>query len=111
MEFGKKAAELLTTPNAISRAPGVVDSKSHHVISYSGNRPHLISYKKTGQYTCDNTCDKTCANWNSLGICSHTVAVAEINSDLPSFVSWFKKVKKKPSLTKLVLTGMPDGRG
>lgn len=101
-----KAAQLLSMPSAISRAPGS-DVKSHVVLSFSGSRHHLVSCKKTGQYTCD----KACGNWNSLGICSHTVAVAEVNDDLSSFVSWYQKAKKQPSLTKLVLTGMPDGRG
>jgi hypothetical protein len=67
----------------------------------------LAQAKKTGQYTCD----KVCGNRNSLSICSHTVAVAEINGDLSKFVAWFVKVKKKPSVSKLLLTGMPKGRG
>ena len=101
-----KAYQLLTTPNAIAAAPGL-DLKSHTVMSCSGKRPHLVSSKKTGQYVCD----KACGNWNSSAICSHTVAVAEVNGELSSFVSWFIKAKKKPSVTKLVVTGMPDGRG
>lgn len=84
-----KASQLLTMPNSISKAPGL-DVKSHHVISFSGSRPHLVSCKKTGQYVCD----KACGNWNSLSICSHTVAVSEINGDLINFILWFKSAKK-----------------
>ena len=65
-------------------APGL-DLKSHTIISTSGNRPHLVQAKKTGQYVCD----KACGNWNSLSICSHTVAVAEVNGELFKFVAWF----------------------
>ena len=39
------------------------------------------------------------------------MAVAEINCELSKFVFWFSKAKKKPSITKLILTGMPEGRG
>ena len=46
-----------------------------------------------------------------MAICSRTVAVAEVNGELSTFISWFIKAKKKPSITKLVVTGMPDGRG
>ena len=102
----KKASELIATPNAIASAPGL-DLKSRTVMSYSGKRPHLVSAKKTGQYICD----KACGNWNSLSLCSHTVAVAETNGELHKFVSWLIKAKKKPSVTKLVVTGMPSGRG
>ena len=37
--------------------------------------------------------------------------MAELNSDLSLFISWLIKSKKRPSLTKLVVTNMPDGRG
>ena len=49
----------------------------------------MVTKKKTGQYCCDGTCP----NWKSLGICSHTVAAAEDNCDLQSFVTWFAKAK------------------
>ena len=56
----KKACDLLSTTNAIAAAPGL-DVKTHRVVSYSGNRPHIVSVKNTGQYVCD----KSCGNWNS----------------------------------------------
>ena len=98
----KKATNLLTSTNAIAKAPGS-DEKAHSVISSSGNPPHMVTLRKNGQYVCD----KSCANRNSLRICSHTVAVAELNRDLSQFVSWLIKAKKRPSLTKLVVTNMP----
>ena len=101
-----KASKLLTTTGSIMKAPGI-DPKAHTVLSSSGNPPHLVTLRKNGQYDCD----KTCGNWNSTRVCSHTLAVAEVNGDLSVFVSWFVKSKKKPSLTNLVVTGMPDGRG
>ena len=101
-----KASQLLHTSNSIAVAPGL-DPKSHTVISASGNSPHSVQAKKTGQYVRD----KACGNWNSLSMCSHTVAVAEVNGELSKFVAWFVKAKKKASVSKLVLTGMPEGRG
>ena len=89
----KKAFELIAMSNAIASAPGL-DLKWCTVMSYSGKRPHLVSAKKTGQYICD----KACGNWNSLSLCSHTVAVAEMNGELCKFVSWLIKAKK-PSVT------------
>lgn len=77
------------------------------VKSSSGQRPHLVIRKRTGQYCCDGTCP----NWKSLGICSHSVAAAEDNSDLQSFVTWFAKAKKVPNITQLATSQMPAGRG
>ena len=44
-------------------------------------------------------------------MCSHTVAVTEVNGELSKFVAWFVKAKKKASVSKLVLTGTPEGQG
>ena len=67
----------------------------------------MVTLRKNWQYVCD----KSCANWNSLRICSHTVAVAKLNRELSQSVTWLIKAKRRPSLTKLVVTNMPDGRG
>ena len=76
------------------------------VLSYSGKIPHMVSYNKTGDFTCDNNCP----NWKGLGICSHSVAVAEVNGQLQEFLS-SKKRRKPPNLTKMVSTSAPRGRG
>ena len=102
----QKAYELLHEPYSISPAPGQGD-KARMVRSYSGSRPHLVSYKKSGQYTCDSTCP----NWKSLGICAHSVATAEDNQELQLFIHWYLKARKVPNLTKLATTEMPTGRG
>jgi len=41
---------------------------------------------KKGRYTCDNDCP----NWNSMKLCSHTVAVAEMNSLLQEFCELYE---------------------
>ena len=75
-----KAAERLSTPDAIVPAPGVgIGAK--FVLSYSGKRPHLVMPKKSGCFACDHDCP----NWRSLGICAHSVAVANLCSKLPEF--------------------------
>jgi hypothetical protein len=56
-------------------------------------------------------CDSDCANYKSTGICSHSLAVAEINKQLPVFLESFKKAKKRPKFTQLALHNMPAGRG
>lgn len=101
-----KARHLLTEPNAVLPAPGC-DSSSRMVKSTSGSRPHLVVRKKSGQFCCDSTCP----NWRSLGICAHSVAAAEDNHNLYSFVTWFAKAKKIPNLTQLTTSQMPAGRG
>lgn len=55
-------------------------------------------------------CDSDCGNYKSLGVCSHTVAVANLNGKLPGFVAQLRRAKKKPNLMKLAVHGMPSGR-
>lgn len=46
-----------------------------------------------------------------MGICAHTVAVAEINNKLPHFLASKKRAKRSPSITTLLTSQMPKGCG
>ncbi len=47
--------------------------------------PHLVRQGSNGQYQCDDKC----INWTTSGICSHSIAVAELNHDLDKFLRWY----------------------
>ena len=100
-----KAVELINTSNAIVPAPGQ-DPEVRMVLSYSGKVPHMVTPNKGGEFCCDSNCP----NWKAMGICSHTVAVAEVNKKLQRFLS-SRKRKKGVNYTKLLTTSMPRGRG
>ena len=90
--------------DSIVEAPGgtgFLDKSNSHP------RPHHVTLKKSSQYCCDTECP----NWQSLCICSHSVAAAEREDDLEPFVEWYKRSKKLPNLTKLVTTKMSKDRG
>ena len=76
------------------------------VLSYTGKTPHMVTPTKGGGFSCDSNCP----NWKSLGVCAHSVAVAQTNGKLEQFVSIVKK-KKVPNVTALATTTMPRGRG
>ena len=102
----KKAEELLNSPGSITAAPGNSE-EARMVLSRSGQRPHLVVPCKGGKYKCD----PNCANFKSLGICSHSVVVAEVNKKLSEFLASVKKAKKKPNFTQLAVHDMPVGCG
>ena len=102
----QKAEELLQSPEGMSSAPGHPE-QARMVLSRSGKRPHLVLPCKGGRFKCD----ADCLNFKSLGLCSHTVAVAECNSVLSDFLTHFQKANKKPSFTALSLHGVPGGCG
>lgn len=102
----RKAGELLRDPSAMVAAPGQ-SSEARMVLSYSGSAPHLVAPVKGGGYSCDSSCP----NWKSMAFCSHTVAVAERNGQLPEFLQFLRKKKKTPNVTSLITASMPRGRG
>ena len=101
-----KATELLQKDNAIVPAPGQ-SSEARMVLSYSNKVPHMVTPTKAGGFSCDTNCP----NWKSIGICAHSVAVAQVNGKLEEFISVVKKKKKSPNVTALVTSTMPRGRG
>ena len=84
----QKAHELVVDSDAITCASGY--DKAYMVKSFSGKRPHLVIAKTNGQYSCDGDC----GNSKSLGLCSHSVAAAEVNGDLHALLEWYIKAKK-----------------
>ena len=75
-------------------------------MSHRGLAQHMVTPKKGGEFSCDSNCP----NWKSIGICSHSVAVAEVNGKLAHFLSAKKKKKSKaPNVTSLLTTKMPRG--
>ena len=55
------------------------------VLSTSSPVPHLVKQGSGAQYVCDSKC----INWTSSGLCSHALAVAEVNGGLPDVVQQF----------------------
>ena len=101
-----KAAELIATEGAIVPAPGC-DDGAKFVLSYRGKKPHLVTPKKSDLFACDSDCP----NWKGLGICAHSVAVAELGGKLNNFVGKMLKAKKTPMISKFAEATMPKGRG
>ena len=105
--IGKKATELLATDSAIVPALGH-PADSCMVLSRSGKRPHLVTPKKNGGFSCDEECQQ----YRSSKVCSHVVAVAERSQRLRALLLSLQREKSSgPSLSKLALTTMPKGRG
>ena len=81
-----KVSRLVNTKEAMAPAPGH-PAEARTVESTSKTGFHLVIPGPSGKFTCD------CANYNSLSLCSHAVAVTEINGRLDKFVEWHRKLK------------------
>ena len=67
------------------------------VLSYSSAIPHLVLKGTNGQFKCDSSCLK----WRSSKLCSHSLAVAELNNGLPAFLHGFNQSDSEPNITSL----------
>jgi hypothetical protein len=101
-----KAKDLLSHEKHITSAPGD-NEKAHMVLSHSQSAPHLVQIKSSGQYVCDSNC----IQWLSSQICSHCLAVAPKNGDLPLFLEWYTSKAENPNITTLSMKGLPSVRG
>ena len=75
--IGAKAKELLDTEGAITPAPGQ-SPDARMVLSRTGKRPHLVTPKRNGGFSCDSECPQ----YQSSGVCSHVVGTAEVSGKL-----------------------------
>ena len=91
-----KAAELLKADDAIAPAPGV-GNDAKFVLSYRGKKPHLVIPKKGITFACDSDCP----NWKALGICAHSVAVAELCKKLPASLKVSRRQRDHLTLQSL----------
>ena len=100
----EEATTKVNIPNQLLNTPGQ-KPEARMVLSYSGKTPHMVTCDKVGDYKCDTSC----ANWKGMNICSHSVAVAEVNNQLKEFLD-INKRRKSPNITRLVSTSAPPGR-
>lgn len=78
-----KAAGLIQARDHILTVPWLSDSKARLVKSSSSPQPHVVR-TKTGS-SCIYICDSSCPMFKGFSLCSHVVAVDEVNGDLRDF--------------------------
>ena len=95
----KKAETLIHSKGNILKASWISDEKSRLIRSSSSPQPHVVqrNSKNKSLYNCDSNCQM----FKGFSICSHVVAVAEINGDLQTFLNRIEKKNVYPTLVPL----------
>jgi len=62
----KRVDELLKTDAVVVTAHGI-GKKAKYVLSFSGQKPHLVIPKKGGSYACDQDCTELCGKLMYFG--------------------------------------------
>ena len=57
-------------------------------------------------------CSENCISFAAYGLCSHVLAIAELDKKLEDFILWYKKLKQSPAnVTALAEMDLPSSRG
>ena len=108
IQIWSSAQHYLSDLSAICKSPGEEDAWL--VKSSQDKRPHYVKLSKSNR--CNRyICDSDCLTYKSSKICAHSVAVAEKNDHLESFLKWFKSQKPQLNLTNLAESGKPSTSG
>ena len=103
----KKATNILKLKKEqVLEVPWVTNKKTRLVKSSSSPQPHLVTSDSKSQLYC---CDDKCVMFKSFHLCSHVVAVAEINGELSFFLKSLQT--STPNLTTIANEGLPSGSG
>ena len=103
----KKAANILVSRSEqVLEVPWIDNRKTRLVKSSSSPLPHLLTHQTKNQLYC---CDSNCVMFKSFHLCSHVIAVAEINGELELFLHSLRK--QTPNLTTIATEGLPSGSG
>ena len=104
-----KTAEKILGSKAeyLVEVPWISDKKARLVKSFSSPHPHLVVQQDSKGHIYQ--CHKNCEMFKGFRMCSHTIAVAEINGELKSFLEVLTNTT--PNLTTIAMQGLPAGSG
>ena len=94
----KKAEHLIQSDGHILKAPWLLNEKAWLVKSSSSPQPHVVQTKPNNM--CHYICDSSCPMFKGFSVCSHVVAVAEVNGGLPEFLKSIQK-ECEPNLSAI----------
>ena len=104
--------EMFIEANALLEEEGGIHKFGHNTSYYVQDKTRngwAVHVKLSGRG--EVSCDTICLRWAAYKLCSHTIAVAEKETVLATFLKKFAKASREPNLTSLAVHDMPKGRG
>ena len=107
----KAGVHLARSKEAIVAAPGANAVPEHYVESERGS-PYVVKTKNSKRYGVYYECDGKCISYAAYSLCSHTIAVAELEGNAETFINWYKLNKQgSANISTLSQMDLPSGRG
>ena len=74
--------------------------------------PYIVTSKSSNRGALYYECSSNCIPFAAYGLCSHVLAIAELDNKLEDFLMWYKKQKQSPAnVTALAEMDLPPSRG
>lgn len=111
--FHKASVLISRRQEAIVAAPGANANPQRFVENESAPAsPYIVTSKSSKRGGLYYECSSNCISFAAYGLCSHVLAVAELDKKLEDFVMWYKKLKQSPAnVTALAEMDLPSSRG
>ena len=111
--FYKAGLLLSRGQQAIVAAPGANANPQRFVENESAPAsPYMVTSKSSKRGALFYECSANCISFAAYGLCSHVLAIAELDKKLEDFIIWYKKLKQSPAnVTALAEMDLPSSRG
>lgn len=104
----KGGVHLSCSKEAIVTAPGANSDPEHYVESERGS-PYVVKHSK--RYGFYYECDGNCISYAAYNLCSHIIAVAELEGNAEQFINLYKLNKHgSANISTLSQIDLPSGR-
>ena len=109
--FQKAGILLSRSKESIVAAPGANAHPQHYVESEHGS-PYVVTTKNSKRSGVYYECNGNCIPFATYNLCSHTLAVADLDGNTEAFLHWYKVNKQgSANLSALSQIALPSGRG
>ena len=111
--FHKAGLLISRGQQAIVAAPGASANPQRFVENESAPAsPYIVTSKSSKRGVLYYECSANCIPFAAYGLCSHVLAIAELDHKLEDFIMWYKKQKQSPAnVTALAEMDLPPSRG
>ena len=111
--FQKAGLLISRGQQAIVAAPGANANPRRFVENESApTSPYIVTSKSSKRGALYYECSENCISFAAYGLCSHVLAIAELDKKLEDFILWYKKLKQSPAnVTALAEMDLPSSRG
>ena len=109
--FQKAGVLVSHAKEAIVAEPGA-NAYPHHYVESEQGSPYVVTTKNSKRSGIYYECNRNCISFAAYNLCSHTLAVADLEGNTETFLNWYKLNKQgSTNVSALSQIDLPSGSG